>query len=552
MSLLKKTVVWLLILALCAGFAACGSSESTDETTEPAGLQAPADPDVIATVVTGEQTKQVKTLAQLTAAIDATGNSQITLWQDISSNVAIRLPYTCTIDCNGFAIRASLNAGNGLQVEASGSENAVFTLKNGLLQQYGVGIQVSKGGLVVENMTVFSTGGTPIAIVDPNKEYRHINSVKNSTLISGNSACVSFYSPGLDYTDTGITLDNCTIISGNPDGTHPFSRIGSDTNPGTIYLGEHVSIYSRAQVLGAEGMYYAGNLAPRTKDTQSVTFGDSTWDNMYCWSTDHQDDAMNLLMIGNSFCYYYVQELYGVASAAGVEINVVNLYEAGCYVQEHWDWLTNEGLGKDKYALWITNSMGRWKHGDYRESYTALPYLDWDVISLQQHFGSGVKDVEASLAKCTPYTKNLFDYLKTNYPQAQLYWHETWAYQVGHESMPSVEDQRLRQDNIIRVSQILAEESGVPIIPAGHAWKTARADSRIGDGMCRSDKYHDGDTGGGQYLNACLWFEILTGKSCIGNTWRPDTYMLSEEMITALQEVAHQTVAEMYGADYAK
>ena len=84
-------------------------------------------------------------------------------------------------------------------------------------------------------------------------------------------------------------------------------------------------------------------------------------------------------MIGNSFCYYFVQELYGVAEAAGVEMNVTNLYEAGCYVAEHWEWRTTQGAGKDKYQFWLTNDMGRYKHGDIRTSYEALPYEDWDI-----------------------------------------------------------------------------------------------------------------------------------------------------------------------------
>ena len=221
-------------------------------------------------------------------------------------------------------------------------------------------------------------------------------------------------------------------------------------------------------------------------------------------------------------------------------------------MSEHWEWLTNETAGKDKYQFWLTNDMGRYKHGDIRTSYEALPYADWDIITLQQHFGSGVKDYNAALAKCQPHTKNLYDYLKTNHSDSKLYWQTTWAYQVGHESMPSAADQALRQDNIIAVSATLAAESGVDVVPSGQAWKIARANPAIGDVLCRSDLYHDGDTGGGQYLNACVWFEVLTGKSCIGNTWRPANYELSEEKIVQLQLAAHQAVAEMYGEDYAK
>ena len=62
------------------------------------------------------------------------------------------------------------------------------------------------------------------------------------------------------------------------------------------------------------------------------------------------------------------------------------------------------------------------------------------------------------------------------------------------------------------------------------------------------DGYHDGDIGGGQYLNACVWFETLTGKSCVGNAYRPADYDLSEEKIAVLQQSAHEAVTTVYGA----
>jgi hypothetical protein len=50
--------------------------------------------------------------------------------------------------------------------------------------------------------------------------------------------------------------------------------------------------------------------------------------------------------------------------------------------------------------------------------------------------------------------------------------------------------------------------------------------------------------GGGQYLNACVWFEVITGKSCVGNSFRPD-YALSAEKVEVLQQAAHQAVEDM-------
>ena len=50
------------------------------------------------------------------------------------------------------------------------------------------------------------------------------------------------------------------------------------------------------------------------------------------------DDTLNILMIGNSFCYYYPDELYGMLSAVGIKARICNVYASGCKIDEHWDW----------------------------------------------------------------------------------------------------------------------------------------------------------------------------------------------------------------------
>ena len=103
----------------------------------------------------------------------------------------------------------------------------------------------------------------------------------------------------------------------------------------------------------------------------------------------------------------------------------------------------------------------------------------------------------------------------------------------------------------------MCEQHKVDRVPAGDAWQIVRNETFVGDTLCGKngndygDYHHDGDTGGGQYLNGCVWFEVLTGKSCIGNTWRPD-YALAEEKIPVLQQAAHKAVAAAYGDDNAK
>jgi len=266
----------------------------------------------------------------------------------------------------------------------------------------------------------------------------------------------------------------------------------------------------------------------------------------------------NILMIGNSFCYYYVEELYGIAKADGYELTVANLYESGCYVKEHFLW---QNTNAANYQFFITDSKGRNKTS-IQTINGALDYMDWDVITLQQHFSPGVADSYSEcLASCTPYVKNLYNLFKKDHPYARLYWHQTWAYEAGYDRNGVQVDtarQSTNYENIKKASQFLCQQNEVSIIPSGDAWQLARAMAEVGDGLCArlsatngNDKYHDGDVGGGQYLNACVWYEVLMKESCIGNTWRP-SYDLSEAKILALQKAAHQAVAAVYGEDWAK
>ena len=265
---------------------------------------------------------------------------------------------------------------------------------------------------------------------------------------------------------------------------------------------------------------------------------------------------LNVLMIGNSFCYYFPDELYGLAEEAGYELTIGNLYYPGCYVQWHWEWLQEDAAN---YEFFITDKNGRHKTS-VKTLQASLDYAEWDVISLQQHMslylGTTYDGVWNSL---DPYTKNLYDHIKANNPEADLYWQETWAFEVGFNndgiSVPDAAFQAKHAAVIKQASQNICLQNNVKMIPSGDAWQIARTMEAVGDNLCqytnKNDKYHDGDIGGGQYLNACVWFEVLLGKSCLGNSFIPD-YELSAEKRAALQLAAHQAVAEVYGYEYAQ
>ena len=261
-----------------------------------------------------------------------------------------------------------------------------------------------------------------------------------------------------------------------------------------------------------------------------------------------EDDVINVLMIGHSFCYYYVEELYGIAKAAGVNMKVCNVYYSGCSLKQHWTWWKNN---EANYQYFETDGSGRRKYENYTLA-MCIRQENWDVISFQR----GSKDYP-SASKETTYRHlgDLLDYVKGQFPQSQYYWHHTWSYQVGYDrngfKMESAEQQAQSSADKKVISLEISRDFNLTLIPSGDAWQYARQDSRVGDILCnrgsKSDNYHDGDEGGGQYLNACVWFETITGQSCIGNTWRPENYKLSESMITALQQAAHRAVAESRG-----
>lgn len=265
-----------------------------------------------------------------------------------------------------------------------------------------------------------------------------------------------------------------------------------------------------------------------------------------------EDDTLNILMIGNSFCYYYPDELYGLAKAEGIKVRVCNVYYSGCTLKQHCTWWLN---GEENYQFFTYDWAGR-KKLENRGLEFCLAQQNWDVISLQESGSKLLKSsAEESLKANSMFRQALVKFIKEQFPRSELYWHQTWAYQLGYNrggiEYVSALQQRAYAKQMKKYAIDACEDSQLTgRINTGEAWEIARLDPRVGDILCNrlkdgGDFYHDGDIGGGQYLNACVWFEILTGKSCVGNTFRPGNYTLSEELVTALQECAHQAVENL-------
>ena len=126
----------------------------------------------------------------------------------------------------------------------------------------------------------------------------------------------------------------------------------------------------------------------------------------------------------------------------------------------------------------------------------------------------------------------------------------------------TVEQQMAYTDKVRQTATGICLANNVGRINTGDAWELYRAAcaekgiennlcARLGNNNNQGDKSHDGDIGGGQYLNALVWFEVLTGLDCRDTTYIPTytysgtQYPMDAEMAEMLQEAAHKAVTEM-------
>lgn len=319
-----------------------------------------------------------------------------------------------------------------------------------------------------------------------------------------------------------------------------------------------------------EGNLYLDNKVALENFYSTWSDSMSTWGFTYIGNTDPtDDDVLNVLLIGNSFCYYFTDELYAMLQEyyPDREINVVNAYKSGCLMREHYAWLLDSSV--TRYQFITVNKDGR-KTLYNMSLKEGMMLRDWDVISLQQHYPPKVAmDYDVAMETITPYDETLYNFLKTYFPKADLYWQQTWAYQIGYAGSLSAEADSVEEDNkvldlekqllnhsVIRQTALeVCVRNGVTRAPLGDAWAIIRDGGNGYDNLCAregtnsdlGDYYHDGDIGGGQYLNACVWFEMITGADCTTLTYRPSYELVDADAITfeALAAAAHQAVADM-------
>ena len=404
------------------------------------------------------------------------------------------------------------------------------------------------------------------------------------------------------------------FASGNATGTLLKNIMKPGSTDANNNRNANMAIYGRPYILTTDGQYIFGETVQRSLKQQLEAI-DANWANyseatkatvvnmykkylrvMKNWNIPNidkeadpaQDDTLKILMVGNSFCYYYVEELYGLLMAntdtdrGYKDVEIYNLYYSGCKLEQHYNWWI---AGEAKYELYKTDKNGRVRQtsvdGNVWKLEDALVLDNWDYLSLQGASTETdyVKDsTENICATFAQYAEPLLGHFYDLHPMAQLLWHRTWPFEEG----------RISGNRVYDAESLAAYEIGIQaacdwmcnefdqdkpydlkIVNSGAAWPIAReenaklATSLIPEGgLCArlgvrnettfpyfqgnpnaGDGYHDGDIGGGQFLNACVWYETITGQSCLENTYKPTKdngkYELSDDFADLLRRAAH-------------
>lgn len=280
--------------------------------------------------------------------------------------------------------------------------------------------------------------------------------------------------------------------------------------------------------------------------------------------------TVRLLTVGNSFSQNATRHLKDLATAGGHTLIHRPIVVGGASLQLHAEKAQkHEEDANDKAGL----------YADGRSLEQALAEQPWDFVTIQQ---ASLKSHD--LGTYRPYAGQLRDYIKKHAPSAELLVHQTWAYRcddprfAAKTSKPGEPaTQEAMYQGLTRAYRTIAKELGARLIPVGDAFYRADNDPQWGyrpdknfdfrnaqppalpdqthslhvgwrwarqqDGQTKlSMDGHHANTAG-EYLGACVFYEVLFGQSVVGNAFVPPG--LDPAYARFLQQTAHEAVTNV-------
>lgn len=270
-----------------------------------------------------------------------------------------------------------------------------------------------------------------------------------------------------------------------------------------------------------------------------------------------EQTTIKVLAIGNSFSEDAVENyLYNLGISGDVNFIIGNAYIGGCSLATHWSNASsnNAAYSYRKFVNGIKTTTAS------QTLLTCITDENWDYITFQQ-----VSTTSGVLSTYFPYLTNLTNYVKENStnPNVKFASHMTWAYpQASTKNEFGTNynsDQMTMYNAIVNTVWSAAEQVGIyMVIPSGTAIQNGRS-SHVNDSIEIGNTVNDNFNRDGSHLSltlgrftaSCTWYEKLTGKSVVDNTYRPAN--LSSFKTKIAKNAAHlavqnpQTVTDMQG-----
>ena len=215
---------------------------------------------------------------------------------------------------------------------------------------------------------------------------------------------------------------------------------------------------------------------------------------------------MKLLSIGNSFSQDSHKWLFQISQSAGADIYAVNLYIPSCSLERHWNCFVSQA---EDYDLEINGECIRKISVN-----EALTLEKWDVITLQQ-----ASPQCGDYSRYQPYLNDLYKQVRSICPDAKIYIHQTWSYEIDCD-LKAYDNydrsQRIMDERSMEAYRLASEAIGVPLIPCGDVVRYLRKnlpefDYANGGMSINRDGFHL-SRDYGRYAAGITWYAFLTGR----------------------------------------
>ena len=271
-----------------------------------------------------------------------------------------------------------------------------------------------------------------------------------------------------------------------------------------------------------------------------------------CASYD-KSKSIKVLSIGHSFSVDVMGTyLYDMLKQAGYEdITIGYLYYPGCSLSRHWEYISTNTNGHERYGK---NETGSWVTKSTPYPLDVLRDEDWDYVTLQAS-----PDYVGGENKEYSYIPGITNWIEENALNAgvEIKWHQIWAYSQGcdlwsnqyHKDPTTGKySQMVMWQNIVKATNqyIVTDDTFTGIIPVGTAVQNARA--LLGDIFNEPDVTNGGTDGYhlnkkyGDFLGSLTWTCYFSGVDAHTITERSEG--MTEAEFSAIADAVNAALAD--------